>query len=52
MLLLTSFRRELLYVRDEIAGINQHLKIKDTIDQAMSEVLMEADIEQGRVVDT
>lgn len=51
MLLLTSSRHELLYVRDEIAGINQHLQIKDMIDQATSEVLMNADIEQGRVID-
>jgi hypothetical protein len=37
-LLLTSSRRELLYVRDEIARINQHLQIKDFIDQTVSNV--------------
>ena len=50
-LLLILSRRELLYVRDEIAGINQHLQIKDIIDQAASSVLMDSNIEQGRIVD-
>lgn len=35
LLLLTFSRRELLYVRDEIAGINQHLQIKEPIDQSI-----------------
>lgn len=51
MLLLTVVRVDLLYVRDEIAGINQHLYIKDIIDQAASTALMDPNIDPDRIVD-
>ena len=38
-------------VRDEIAGINQHLHIKDVIDQAAFTVLMDPNIEPERLID-
>ena len=51
MLLLTVSRVEMLYVRDEIAGLNQHLHIKDMIDQAASTVLGDPNIDPERIVD-
>jgi hypothetical protein len=51
LLLLTTSRGELLRVRDEIAGINQHLHITDVIDQAAFTVLMDPDIEPERLID-
>ena len=51
MLLLTLPRVDLLYVRDEIAGLNQHLHIKDIIDQAASTALMDPNIDPERIVD-
>ena len=51
LLLLTASRGELLRVRDEIAGINQHLHIKDVIDQAAFTVLMDPNIEPERLID-
>jgi hypothetical protein len=33
-----------MYVRDEIAGLDQHLHIKDIIDQAASTALMDPNI--------
>ena len=51
LLFLTTSRGELLRVRDEIAGINQHLHITDVIDQAAFTVLMDPDIEPERLID-
>ena len=51
MLPLKLPRRELYYIRDEIAGIYQHLHISDIIDQAASRALMDPNIEQERIVD-
>ncbi|KAJ4369435.1 Coronin-like protein crn1 [Didymella sp. IMI 355093] len=48
---LEEARVDLLYVRDEIAGLNQHLHIKDIIDQAASTALMDPNIEPERIVD-
>lgn len=50
-MLLTASRGELLHVRDEIAGINQHLHITDVIDRAAFTVLMDPDIEPERLID-
>ena len=41
----------MLYVRDEIAGLNQHLHIKDIIDQAASAAMMDPNIDPERIVD-
>ena len=51
MLLLTLPRQELLYVRDEIAEINQYLQVKDAIDLAASTVLMDPHMQQRWIVD-
>lgn len=51
MFLLTVPRFDLLYVRDEIAGLNQHLHIKDIIDQAASTALVDPHIDPERIVD-
>jgi hypothetical protein len=51
LLLLTASRGELLCVRDEIAGINQHLHTTDVIDQAAFAVLMDPYIEPERLID-
>lgn len=40
-----------MYVRDEIAGLDQHLHIKDIIDQAASTALMDPNIDPERIVD-